>query len=169
MADQWAGAAGGECTKNGCHGQFTYWLVVWLPSILFSHSYWVSIIIPLDELIFFRGVALAHQPDTNQFFPFQAVISPSVKEGYLMAFAVRYTQEEAIPPHHHAMDGLYKSSEMTGISSCVFRSFEHSFILNSAHSCFLLGWPYPIFPICSPCFLIFPIFILCFETILHRW
>ena len=34
-----------------------YWLVVWLPSILFSQKYWVSIIIPIDELIFFRGMA----------------------------------------------------------------------------------------------------------------
>ena len=30
------------------------WLVVWLPSILFSHSYWVAFIIPNDEVIFFR-------------------------------------------------------------------------------------------------------------------
>ena len=35
----------------------------WLPWILFSHSYWVAVIIPIDELIFFRGVfPLAHQP-----------------------------------------------------------------------------------------------------------
>ena len=39
------------------------WLVVWLPSILFSHIYWVNVIIPIDELIFFRGVAL--QPPTS--------------------------------------------------------------------------------------------------------
>ena len=36
------------------------WLVVWLPSILFSHI--LGIIIPIDELIFFRGVA---QPPTS--------------------------------------------------------------------------------------------------------
>ena len=28
----------------------------------FSHSYWVSVIIAIDELIFFRGVAKNHQP-----------------------------------------------------------------------------------------------------------
>ena len=39
------------------------WLVVWLPSILFSQKYWVAVIIPSDELIFFRGVAFHHQAD----------------------------------------------------------------------------------------------------------
>ena len=32
---------------------------------LFSHSYWVAVIIPIDELIFFRGVAKNHQPDVG--------------------------------------------------------------------------------------------------------
>ena len=32
-------------------------------NLAFSHSYWVSIIIPTDELIFFRGVAQA--PTSN--------------------------------------------------------------------------------------------------------
>ena len=31
--------------------------MVWLPWILFSYEYWVAIIIPIDEVIFFRGVA----------------------------------------------------------------------------------------------------------------
>ena len=37
----------------------------WLPWIwlIFPFINWVSIIILIDELIFFRGVALAHQPD----------------------------------------------------------------------------------------------------------
>ena len=39
----------------------TIWLVVWLPFLAFSHIFGI-IIIPIDELIFFRGVALAHQP-----------------------------------------------------------------------------------------------------------
>ena len=30
---------------------YRVWLVVWLPSILFSHSYWEFLIIPIDELI----------------------------------------------------------------------------------------------------------------------
>ena len=30
------------------------WLVLWLLSILFSHINWVSIIIPIDEVIFFQ-------------------------------------------------------------------------------------------------------------------
>ena len=34
-----------------------------MPFLAFSHEYWVAFIIPIDELIFFRGVALAHQPD----------------------------------------------------------------------------------------------------------
>ena len=36
----------------------------WLPFGLFSHKYWVAIIIPIDELIFSRGVA---QPPTRLF------------------------------------------------------------------------------------------------------
>ena len=28
----------------------------------FSQKYWVYVIIPIDEVMFFRGVALAHQP-----------------------------------------------------------------------------------------------------------
>ena len=40
------------------------WLVVLVAiNFIFPWKYWVSIIIPIDELIFFRGVALAHQPD----------------------------------------------------------------------------------------------------------
>ena len=42
---------------------FKNWLVVWLPSILFSHSVGL-LIIPIDELIFFRGVA---QPPTRKY------------------------------------------------------------------------------------------------------
>ena len=39
------------------------WLVVWLPSILFSHSYWVALIIPIDELHdFSEGFFPNHQP-----------------------------------------------------------------------------------------------------------
>ena len=40
------------------------WLVGgnWLPFLAFSQKYWVSIIIPIDEVIFFRGVA---QPPTS--------------------------------------------------------------------------------------------------------
>ena len=38
------------------------WLVVTGCHLLFSHINWVSIIIPIDELLFFRGLALAHQP-----------------------------------------------------------------------------------------------------------
>ena len=48
----------------GMGGMIYNWLVVWLPWILFSHILgcchhpnW------LTQLIFFRGVALAHQPD----------------------------------------------------------------------------------------------------------
>ena len=37
-----------------------FWLVVWLPFFIFP--YIGLLIIPIDELIFFRGVALAHQP-----------------------------------------------------------------------------------------------------------
>ena len=52
-----------------------YWLI-WLvvtgchQFLAFSHEYWVAIIIPIDELIFFRiyrGVALAHQPAIYRF------------------------------------------------------------------------------------------------------
>ena len=32
-------------------------------NLAFSHQYWVYVIIPIDELIFFRGVAKNHQPD----------------------------------------------------------------------------------------------------------
>ena len=39
-----------------------YWLMVWLPSMFFSQKYWVAVIIPIDELILFRGVA---QPPTR--------------------------------------------------------------------------------------------------------
>ena len=43
---------------------------------LFSHSYWVAIIIPIAELIFFRGVALAHQPEKrHQRFLFKKALS----------------------------------------------------------------------------------------------
>ena len=49
---------------NPCrHEGVQCWLVVWLPWILFLHINWVYVIIPTDELIFFRGVALAHQPE----------------------------------------------------------------------------------------------------------
>ena len=38
------------------------WLVVWLRFGLFSQKSWEFLIIPIDELIFFRGVA---QPPTS--------------------------------------------------------------------------------------------------------
>ena len=41
---------------------FFIWLVVWLPWILFSHVFWEFLIIPIDEVIFFRGV---QTPTTN--------------------------------------------------------------------------------------------------------
>ena len=35
----------------------------WLPFLAFSQKYWVSVIIPIDEVLFFRGVGiLAQQP-----------------------------------------------------------------------------------------------------------
>ena len=40
---------------------FRIWLVVWLPFFAFSHEYWESLIIPIDEVIFFRG--FFQQPD----------------------------------------------------------------------------------------------------------
>ena len=43
-------------------GDITSWLVVWLPSILFSQKNIGFLIIPIDELIFFRGVA---EPPTS--------------------------------------------------------------------------------------------------------
>ena len=39
------------------------WLVGWLPFFACSHQYWEFLIIPVDEVIFFRGVAKNHQPD----------------------------------------------------------------------------------------------------------
>ena len=38
------------------------WLVVWVPFFEFSQKYWEFLMIPMDELIFFRGVA---QPPTR--------------------------------------------------------------------------------------------------------
>ena len=52
-----------ETTDISCYKALCIWLVVWLPSILFSHSYWEYIIIPIDEVIFFGGVA---QPPTSK-------------------------------------------------------------------------------------------------------
>ena len=52
----------GTLTYGNPH-MFSYiliWLVVWLPFFMFP--YIGLLIIPIDELIFFRGVALAHQP-----------------------------------------------------------------------------------------------------------
>ena len=45
-----------------------HWLVVWLPffNIFYFPINIGNVIIPIDELIFFRGVALAHQPDHLQ-------------------------------------------------------------------------------------------------------
>ena len=45
-------------------GWWEKWITGWWFGchVLFSHLYWVSIIIPIDELIFFRGVA---QPPTS--------------------------------------------------------------------------------------------------------
>ena len=42
------------------HTTKTIWLVVWLPFLAFSHI--LGIVIPIDELIFLRGVAKNHQP-----------------------------------------------------------------------------------------------------------
>ena len=42
-------------------GHFNSWLVVWLPFFIFPYT--GNFIIPIDELIFFRGVAKNHQPD----------------------------------------------------------------------------------------------------------
>ena len=50
------------------------WLVVWLTSILFSHFHIGNFIIPIDELIFFRGVA---EPPTSNASSFLLVINPS--------------------------------------------------------------------------------------------
>ena len=47
---------------NGC-------LVGGLVAIFYVPIYWVAVIIPNDELIFFRGVALAHQPDLSDLNP----------------------------------------------------------------------------------------------------
>ena len=56
---------GGDCFM-AFHGyeliNFYDWLVVWLTSTIFSQKYWECLIIPIDELIFFRGVA---QPPTS--------------------------------------------------------------------------------------------------------
>ena len=44
---------------------YTHYILVggdWLPFLAFSQKYWVSVIIPLDELLFFRGVFFNHQP-----------------------------------------------------------------------------------------------------------
>ena len=46
---------------------YHYWLVVWLPSILFSHI--LGIIIPIDGLIFFRGVQTTNQIIYTIFWP----------------------------------------------------------------------------------------------------
>ena len=43
-------------------GMKHYWLVVW-SIFLFFHLIIGNVIIPIDELVFFRGVGLNHQPD----------------------------------------------------------------------------------------------------------
>ena len=50
-----------QSTGSLVFAQTNGWLVVWLPFFMFP--YIGLLIIPNDELIFFRGVALAHQPD----------------------------------------------------------------------------------------------------------
>ena len=67
--DGGAAAAGGSAWKrrqlrwrNQPSLSITNWLMVWLPSILMFPMNIGNLIIPIDELIFFRGVALAHQP-----------------------------------------------------------------------------------------------------------
>jgi len=47
-----------------------HWLVVW--NMAFNFPYIGNVIIPTDELIFFRGVGLNHQPgrDRNRWIPF---------------------------------------------------------------------------------------------------
>ena len=46
--------------QSQCFREKKNWLVVWLPFFIFP--YIGFLIIPIDEVIFFRGVALAHQP-----------------------------------------------------------------------------------------------------------
>ena len=65
------------------------WLVVWLPSILFSHINWVSIIIPIDELIFFRGVAKNHQPEIASREKLKAENPPSKCKGKFRRLPVK--------------------------------------------------------------------------------
>ena len=50
----------------------------WFRTFLkFSHEYWVAVIIPIDELIFFRGVAKNHQPVFSWFInPIEAPSLP---------------------------------------------------------------------------------------------
>ena len=53
----------------GCHlvMDIVIWLVVIVMNcFLFSHWYWEFLIIPIDELIFFRGVQTNHQPENEQ-------------------------------------------------------------------------------------------------------
>ena len=52
------------------------WLVVWLPFFIFP--YIGLLIIPIDELIFFRGVALAHQPESVVLHRFTSLCVPRV-------------------------------------------------------------------------------------------
>ena len=42
--------------------KYHFWLVVWLPSICYFPINIGKFIIPIDEIIFFRGVARNHQP-----------------------------------------------------------------------------------------------------------
>ena len=55
--------------KRNVHRPELFWFWIEISSawwfgchFLFSQKYWEFLIIPIDELIFFRGVALAHQP-----------------------------------------------------------------------------------------------------------
>ena len=51
----------GNCRfEKGCGRLYNFWLVVWLPFFIFP--YIGNVLIPIDELVFFRGVA---QPPTR--------------------------------------------------------------------------------------------------------
>ena len=75
----WLGSFGADNnSKNGsCQAQFIIWLVVWLPFFIFPHI--GNLIIPIDELIFFRGF---FQPPTSFF---QKPIYPLAIKSFFLA------------------------------------------------------------------------------------
>ena len=56
----WPPFSGQRCVSR-CTLKYHIWLVVW--NMFYFPINIGNFIIPIDELIFFRGVALAHQPD----------------------------------------------------------------------------------------------------------